>query len=53
MAELMDLISDFTLAEHLSFGLDKGQVQDEVRGDAQCRVVLWVDAPYHKLRLGL
>lgn len=29
------LISDFMLAEHSSCSPDKGQVQDEVRGDAR------------------
>lgn len=36
---------DFLLAEHLSCRLDKGQTQDEVRGDAPCQFV--------KRRLGL
>ena len=31
------LISDFMLAEHSSCCWDKGQVQDEVRGDALCQ----------------
>lgn len=41
------------LADHLSFCSDKGQVQDEVRGDADCQFVVLVGVSYQKLRLGL
>lgn len=47
------LISDFMLAGHLSCCLDRGQVRDEVRGDAGCQFLLLVGVPYQKVRLGL
>lgn len=53
MAEMNGLISDFMLVEHSSCCLDKGQVQNEVRGDAECQFLLLVGVHYQTLRLGL